>query len=401
MKKNLGITLGIIILLIIAVFFFTKNISGSANSSQPAVWTDKLQLEYANLLLSKGLNADAAQALEVYTEKVRTGHADLANICNKLGNIYMDLKEYEKALANFYKSELLDPNSDYKQDMNQKIVEGLENLGLSQQAQYELESRTSINPAAQKNGKIVAKIGKREITDGEIDSALNRLPDQVRQELNNDQARLKFIRDYVATEVLYERGKKLGLDRSSRAKDAIEDFKKQLVLQELLRNEINSGIKITPEDISLYYNANKDKYTVPERIKVSFLELNDSLKSNEAATRLKQGKGEKINQWISHDSIALPNIGESKEAIENIFKQEKGSVVNPVKIKDKAYMFIIDEKEPRKERSLEEVKNQVENEYRMRKEQEIVKSLLDKALEQQEVEILYQPEKENEKASKK
>ena len=400
MKKNFIVTLGIIILLIIGVLFFIRNISGYTNCSQLSAWTDKLQLEYANLLLSKGLNTDAAQALGAYIEKAHTDNKDLASICNKLGNIYMDLKEYEKALASFYKSELLDPNSNYKQDMNQKIVESLENLGLSQQAKYELESRTAINSSGQKSGTIVARIGKREITSEEVDMALNRSPGRVRQGVNNDEARLKFIKNYVATEVLYARGKKLGLDKNTKVRDAVDDFKKQFVLQELLQNEVNQELKITPEDISLYYNANKDKYIIPERVKVSFLELNGSFKSDEASTKLKQGKGEKIKQWINSNSISLPNIGESKEAIENILKQKKGSVVNPVKIKGKTYIFIIDEKEPKKERSLEEVKSQVENEYRMHKQQEIVKSLLNKELEQQEVEILYQPKKENEKASK-
>jgi alanine dehydrogenase len=63
-------------------------------------------------------------------------------------------------------------------------------------------------------------------------------------------------------------------------------------------------------------------------------------------------------------------------------------------------MFIIDEKEPKRDKPFEEVKDQVEGEYRMQKEQQIVQSFLDKALEQQEVEILYQPKVENDKVSK-
>ena len=400
MKKNLGIAVGIIILLAIAVIFFTRNIPRYTSCSQQPAWTDKLQLEYANALLSKGLSVNAAQAFEAYVEAARTNNKDLASICNKLGNIYMDLKEYEKALANFYKSELLDPNSDYKQDMNQKIISGLETLGLSQQAQYELENRTSIRPAAQKNETIAVRIGKREITTGEIDAVINRLPEQVKKELNNKDAKLKFIREYVASEVLYEKGKKLGLDKDSNARAAVEDFKKQLVLQKLLRSEIDKELKITPDDISLYYKANKDRYSIPERVKVSFLELSAAAKSDETAAKLKQGKGERIERWIEKGSVYLPGIGESKEAIEGILKQDKGGVVNPVKVQDKLYMFIINEKQPEKEQSFEEARQQVEGEYRMQKQQQIVRSLVDKEMEQQAVEILFQPDKTDEKASK-
>ena len=337
MKKNLKIILGIIILFIILTgLYFAKNIESFANSKQRSAWTDKMQLEYANTLLAKGLNSNAAEAFEVYIRKTGADNKELASICNKLGNIYMDLKDYEKALASFYKSELLNPDSGYKQEMNQKIVSALESLGLTQQAQYELESRTAIKPTVRKNEKIAVRIGKREITNEEIDTVINRLPEQVKQGLNSNDAKLKFVQEYVATEVLYEKGKKLGLDKNINTRLAVEDFKKQLVLQELLQEEIRKESRITPEDVALYYKANKDRYSVPERANVSFVELSDPAKSEEAAARLKQGKGQKLEQWIYKGSTFLPQgLGESKEAIENIFKQEKGELVNPIKVKDR------------------------------------------------------------------
>jgi len=317
MKKIIKIILGIIILLIIVLGLFLARKSITSDKQRSA-WTDKLQLDYANALLSKGLNTNAAQAFEDYIAKSQADKKELASICYKLGNIYLDLKEYEKALANFYKSELLNPESEYKQDMNQKIVSALESLGLSQQAQYELEARTSIKPTTQRKENIAVRIGKREITNDEIEGIINRLPAQIKQGLNSNDARLRFVREYVATEVLYAKGKKLGLDKKANTRTAVEDFQKQLVLQDLLQDEIRKELKVTPEDVQLYYKANKDKYSSNEKAKVSY----------------------------------------------------------------------------------EEVKGRVENEYRAQKEQQIVQSMLDKALEQQEIEILYQPKIENDKAAK-
>jgi len=402
MKNILKIIIAVIILFfILAGLFFAQNLTDYANCSWKTAWTDKMGLDYANTLLAKGLNSNAAQAFEAYIEKSQADKKDLASICYKLGNIYIDLKDYEKALANFYKSELLDPDPGYKQDMDQKIVSALENLGLSQQAQYELDSRTSIKPAGQKNEKIVVRIGKREITNQEIDMVINRLPEQIRKGLNSDDAKLRFVREYVATEVLYEKGKKLGLDKNTNIRYAVEDFKKQLVLQELLGDEIKRELKFTPEDVVLYYEANKAKYNTAERVKLSYMELSDQSKKDEVSAKLKQGKGDKIEQWIERGSVFLPaGLGESAEAVENIFKYNKGEVVFPVKVKDKLYMFIINQKEPQRQQSFEEVKAQVEREYRMRKEQQIIQSFLDKAVEQQEIEIFYQPKIENENASK-
>ncbi|MCK9429681.1 MAG: peptidyl-prolyl cis-trans isomerase [Candidatus Omnitrophica bacterium] len=402
MKKIFKIIITLVILLMIVGLLFIRNLSSFTNDSRKTSWTDKMRLDYANLLLAKGLSASAAQAFEAYIGKSCADKKDLASICYKLGNIYIDLKDYEKALGSFYKSELLDPESGYKQDMDQKIVSALESLGLSQQAQYELDSRTSLKPAAQKNEKVAVRIGKREIANEEIDRVINGLPEQVRKGLNSDDAKLRFVREYVATEVLYEKGKKLGLDKNTNIRYAVEDFRKQLVLQELLGDEIKKELKVTPEDIDLYYKANKDKYKVAERVKVSFLELTDSAKESEISARLKQGKGEKIGQWIEKGQpVFLPNgIGGSTEAAESIFKQNKDEVVGPLKIKDKLYMFIVNQKEPQRQQEFEEVSEQVEREYRMQKEQQIIQSFLDKAIEQQEIEIFYQPKIENEKVSK-
>jgi len=402
MKKTLKTIITLVILFMIAGLLFIRNLSSLTNDSRKTPWTDKMRLDYANMLLAKGLSASATQAFETYIGKSCADKKDLASICYKLGDIYIDLKDYEKALDSFYKSELLDPESGYKQDMDQKIVSALESLGLSQQAQYELDSRTSLKPVAQKNEKVAVRIGKREITNEEIDSVINRLPEQAREGLNSDDAKLRFVREYVATEVLYEKGKKLGLDKNTNIRYALEDFKKQLVLQELLGDEIKKELKVTPEDISLYYKANKDKYKIAERAKVSFLELTGPDKKNEVSAMLKQGKGEKIGQWIEKGQpVFLPDgIGGSTEAAESIFKQGKDEVVGPLKIKDKLYMFIVNQKEPQGQKEFEEVRVQVEREYRMQKEQQIIQSFLDKAIEQQEIEIFYQPKIENEKVSK-
>ncbi len=402
MNTRLKIVFTLIVLFAIAAgLFLARGLLGDAGGQRKPAWTDKMQLGYANILLSKGLYADAANAFEAYVDKGGYDKKELASICNKLGNIYMDLKDYEKALSSFYKSEMLNPDAEYKQEMNQKIVSALESLGLSQQAQYELESRTSLNPAAQKKENIAVRIGNREITNEEIDLAINRLPEQVRNQLNTKEEKLKFIRDYVATEVLYEKGKKLGLDKDINIRTSVEEYKKHLVLQSLVGDEIKKELKITPEGVELYYKANKDKYSTLERAKVSFIQLDNPSRSADASAKLKQGKGKEIKQWIYADTFSLPeDIGESKEAVESIFKQDKGGIVNPVKVNDKWYMFIIDEKEAKVEKPFDKVKDRVESDYRISKQQQIIQSMIDKAMEQQEVEILYQPKTENDKTAK-
>ena len=154
-----------------------SSLEQEAKREKDISWSGEKQLEYANTLLSKGLEAQGAQAFQAYIDSnSAVPKEELASIGYKLGELYMKMGEYEKALANFYKSELLNPNADYQPRMNELIVEALEKAGLSTQAEYELSSRTSMDKAAGEAGDIAALIGERRITNAEIDRAIENMP---------------------------------------------------------------------------------------------------------------------------------------------------------------------------------------------------------------------------------
>jgi len=363
---------------------------------QQKVWSVKDQLDYANTLLAKGLQQEAASVFEKYIESAKASNKEIAKVCYRLGNIYMDLYQYEKALALFYRAEMLDKDAEFMQEMNQKIVEALENLGLSSQAQYELAERVSLGDTSTKKGEVVARIGKREITQSEIDKVLAGLPEWMRKEMTKEDKRLEFIRNYVATEVLYEKAKRLGIDKKAEIRQTLERTKKELVVQDYISKEIEEKLKIDPQDVENYYKANKDKYTEPAKIKISYVEFSEDSEKEKALKELDEGKGREVEGWINRGSSYISGIGEAKNVIESLFLGEKGERTDPLKIKDKFYIFSIEDKRPEKIRSFNEVKNQVKYEYRMKKERSIADSLLKDALEKQEVEIFYKPSKKTE-----
>jgi len=355
------------------------------------VWSAPDQLDYANMLFAKGLQLQAASVFEKYIETSNASNQEIAKVCYRLGNIYMDSYQFEKALAFFYRAEMLDKEADFIQEMDRKIVEALENLGLSSQAQYELAKRVSLGDRSTKSGEVVARIGKRDITQPEIDRALAAVPEWMRKQLEQRPQRLEFIRNYVATEVLYEKAKRLGIDKKTEIRKALENTKKQLIVQNYLKQEIEKKLKIDPQDVENYYKANKDKYTEPAKIKVRYSELNKDSEKEEALKELKETRGTEVKGWINRGQSYISGVGEAKEAIEGLFLKEKGEYSDPLKIKDKFYIFFIEDKQPERLKTFAEVKNEVEYEYRMEKERNITDSLLREALEEQEVEIFYRP----------
>ncbi|MCM8781933.1 MAG: tetratricopeptide repeat protein, partial [Candidatus Omnitrophica bacterium] len=174
--------------------------------------------------MSKGLKNEATDVFEEYLANAKIRPQEEAKLLYKLGNIYMELYKYEKALKSFYKAEMLNPKAEFAQEMNQKIIEALENLGMSTQARYELEARTFLGKEKQAKGKVVARIGKKEITYDEIDEAAKFIPQCMRKNLEDPERRLEFIRNYVGQEVLYTKAKRLGLDTKEETRKTLEQL---------------------------------------------------------------------------------------------------------------------------------------------------------------------------------
>jgi len=381
----------IVVILMLAVLIFMvvtlpQRIVKLQGQRDNIVWQH--QIDYANKLLSKGLKEQSAEVFEDYLRNSRLSPQEEARLLYKLGSIYMELYKYDKALKNFYKIEMLQPQAEFANEMNQKIVEALENLGMSSQARYELEARTSLGAEKETKTKVVARIGNREITEMEIDEAINLMPDWIKKNLDDPQKRTDFIRDYVAKEVLYAKAKRLGLDTKEQTLRTLEQLKKQIVVEQMLGKQIQERLdKITPQDIRLYYDANKDNYVEPAQIKVSWLSFENASQKDEILQKFKKEEGNPQQAWINEGDSVISGIGEARDIIAGLFLKEKGQISDPIKIKDKFYIFSILDKKGKRQKDFEEVKSEVEYEYRMKKQQEVVQSVLKNALEEQEVQI--------------
>ena len=116
--------------------------------------------------------------------------------------------------------------------------------------------------------------------------------------------------------------------------------------------------------------------------------------------KLKKQEGKPQEIWLTEGQSDIPGIGEAKDVIAGLFLKEKGQISDPLKIKDKFYIFSILDKKEKRQKGFEEVKQEAEYEYRMKKQQEISQDLLKKALEEQEVEIFYTANKNEPKKDK-
>lgn len=360
-------------------------------------WDARKQLDFAETLADKGLKKAAVAAFDDYLKIAKISTIEAAKLLYKMGNINMELLDYEKALYYFYKAEAADPNAGFKSQLDQKLVECLQNLGMTSQAQDEPKK---IDP----NAVIFAKVGDEQITETEINEAIDAIPEWARENFATGEGRVEFVRQYATTQALYKKAKRMGLDQDQDVKRDLRDVTKKILVQKFLESQLKDKVAVLASDVETYYEANRERYKEPAAANISMIKISSEKSAQDAFRRFSVGADfSKIANELSEDEPTrakgglvetdiereseIPGIGFSKEAIDAIFLKKDGEITGPVKIKDAYYIFRVNKIVLEKQLTFAEVKDQAEYEYKNKRVQEQMQVLLKNILQEQQVEI--------------
>jgi tetratricopeptide (TPR) repeat protein len=207
-----------------------------------------------------------SQAVAEYESLLESGGLDKrkqANVNYIIGNIYLNhLGDYENAAARFMRAKLLNPESELKDKINKALVICFEGMGRSLEAQRQLERSTDIDRAEpeKKGGVVVARIRDREITMGELEHEIEKLPPSVQGQFADREGKLKFLQGYLGSELLYHAALRKGLDKDREVQEAVAQFTKQMMINRLLADEIPQDIEISQSEIKLYFDAHQEEF---------------------------------------------------------------------------------------------------------------------------------------------
>jgi tetratricopeptide (TPR) repeat protein len=241
-----------------------SRISSNNGNMVSKIDPDKIR-EYASALYNRQLFEQAVNEYKKYLSEYPIEEKEQANVNYIIGDIYFErIKNYREALAYYEKVKHLFPESSLQDDVNKKIVACLERLEQSADAEQALKESTSLDEdqvVKNRPGVVVARIGSREITMGDLNFELSQIPESVRDQFNSKERKIEFLKEYIATELLYDSAKREGLDNDDDVIEGAFQAKRALMVRKLLQNRIAEKIDIQTSDVELYYKANKDKYT--------------------------------------------------------------------------------------------------------------------------------------------
>ena len=399
----------LLLILTAGLIYFGISTGGLAGLSP--LRTDKIiygeiRRDLAGKLLSAGLKGKAIEQYERYLSETGLPADRRATLAFTLGKLCMEEARYEDALSWLYQVEIIDPKTTLAPEVGAKIVACLENLGRFSQAQYSLDARSSLDKEKTdefKGGRIVATIGKDQITLEEMMETIKALPEWMRPPLKEPHQKEAFLRQYVAEELLYRKAEKLELDEDPLVRKLAERAFRQLMVQKVLEKELQNKVSISADDIALYYKANKDRYREKEAYRIRLLKIKaDQLQqvekalsgpeTFEAAVRqysldmTTREEGGLIDTWIE-EGLDPTGMGDPDKLWQALAGHKESEITQPVLLKDECYIFQIVSHRPPKELNMEEAGKRVEQDLSKERLEKAYQELILQALQVSEVKL--------------
>jgi tetratricopeptide (TPR) repeat protein len=260
--KEMKMIKGIWSFLLLIIFL----LAGCQGSSKPSLPAEKKR-ELANALYNQELYIQAISEYQEYLRLYPLDEKEQANISYQIANIYFDrLKDYQNALAYFIRAKHLNPESNLQSQISKNIVECLERLNRSTDARQVIARSSALDESQKPEsqpGEVIARIGEREITTGDLAFQINQLPEYLRGQVQSPEQKKELLRQYIARELLYDSAKRMGLERDQEVIEGVFQAKKALMTEKLLEQEIEKEINLenyTNTDVETYYKANQEKY---------------------------------------------------------------------------------------------------------------------------------------------
>jgi parvulin-like peptidyl-prolyl isomerase len=362
--------------------------------------------DLAGKLLSAGLKGKAIEQYELYLAEADLASDRRAKITYTLGTLCMEEGDYEDALSWLYQVEMLDPKTELAPEVGSKIVACLERLGRFAQAQYSLDARSSLDKAGRdefKGDEVVARVGNDVITLGELDEAIDALPEWMRSAVEDPAQKRAFLEQYVAEELIFQKAKRLELDKDPSVRKQAERATRQLMIQKVLEDEIKAKVKISDDDVDLYYRAHADRYGEKEAFKIRMMKVDadqlqgvrQALADGEAFAGLAKtysldeatrANGGEVGDWIE-EGLDPTGMGDPNRLWQALANQGEGDVTEPIKVNGETYLFQITSHRPPRPFSLEEAKKQVEADLTRERVEKAYKELVQQALQASEVKL--------------
>lgn len=155
---------------------------------------------------------------------------------------------------------------------------------------------------AKEKGDVLVNFDGGKITVEEFKNEINKVPEFAKGIFEGPEGKRKFLDDLISRELIYLDAKKKKIDKDKEYLDMIERFKKDAMLEILLKREIEDKAKVDESELKAYYDANPQEFRLNEEIRASHILVKTEEEAKDVLKKLKEGADfKKLAMELSQD----------------------------------------------------------------------------------------------------
>jgi tetratricopeptide (TPR) repeat protein len=230
---------------------------GSADNSAALERHKKLAGELRDSKLYEAAIEEYKKLLDYPDVEVKTR----GNINYLIGKIYYEnLNDFDRAAAYYIRARALDPDGSYINEASKNLVASLEKMGQMLDAKRQLGAATDLEAAPERDGDVaVARVGGVPIWLSQVEEELQTLPTEVQKQFTSRQAKVEYVHQYVAVELLYRAALREAYDDDPDVKRQQRLLLRKLLVDKYVLDKVMPQVTIDTVDVRNFYVANKNQ----------------------------------------------------------------------------------------------------------------------------------------------
>lgn len=141
----------------------------------------------------------------------------------------------------------------------------------------------------QQEEPVVALVNGRAITQTEFDIRWAELSDATRARYEKEGGKRRFLDELITRELLMQEARRRGLDQREDIRDKAQRYKEQLVLDELLKDKLQTKVELTKAELDAYYESHAHELLDPLKVQVSQMLLPNYPAAKDLETQINRG----------------------------------------------------------------------------------------------------------------
>jgi peptidyl-prolyl cis-trans isomerase C len=218
--------------------------------------------------------------------------------------------------------------------------------------------------------EVLAKMGERVVTVGQIEAEFARIPPQFVSHFNDPQRKKDYVQNMVDRMVFAEEAKAKGyLDRED-IKEKINSYVERILYTEYLKVS-TEGLEVSAEEARQYYEANKNEFLTAERIRARHILVRTEEEANTVKAELDKGADwDELAKKYSTDKSNAERGGDLgffsrgrmvKEFEDVAFAMNPGEIKGPVKTQFGYHIIKLEEKQAAQTQDFAQAEKAVKN----------------------------------------